>query len=133
MQKPNLSPIQIWNMSFGFLGIQIGFDLQNGNVSRIFQTLGAEIDALPILWIAAPLTGLIVTKLDGSGKGGILVPKISAGVLFAFQADAGGNIYVPNIPGGGGPFIVYAQMIVQDPAQAQGYALTNALAIEFLP
>lgn len=66
-------------------------------------------------------------------KGGILVPRISTGALFAFQADAGGNLYVPNVPGGGGPFIVYAQMIVQDPAQAQGYALTNALAIEFLP
>ncbi len=52
--KPSLSALQIWNMCFGFLGIQIGFDLQNGNVSRIFQTLGAEIDALPILWIAAP-------------------------------------------------------------------------------
>jgi maltose/moltooligosaccharide transporter len=52
-------------MCFGFLGIQIGFDLQNGNVSRIFQTLGAEIDALPILWIAAPLTGLIVQPIVG--------------------------------------------------------------------
>jgi maltose/moltooligosaccharide transporter len=52
-------------MCFGFLGIQIGFDLQNGNVSRIFQTLGAEIDALPILWIAAPLTGLIVQPIIG--------------------------------------------------------------------
>ena len=46
--KPKLGPLQIWNMCFGFLGIQIGFDLQNGNVSRIFQTLGAEIDALPL-------------------------------------------------------------------------------------
>jgi maltose/moltooligosaccharide transporter len=63
--KPKLSGFQIWNMCFGFLGIQIGFDLQNGNVSRIFQTLGAEIDALPILWIAAPLTGLIVQPIIG--------------------------------------------------------------------
>lgn len=63
--KPRLSTLQIWNMCFGFLGIQIGFDLQNGNVSRIFQTLGAEIDALPILWIAAPLTGLIVQPIVG--------------------------------------------------------------------
>jgi maltose/moltooligosaccharide transporter len=63
--KPALSAGQIWNMSFGFLGIQIGFDLQNGNVSRIFQTLGAEVDQLAILWIAAPMTGLIVQPIIG--------------------------------------------------------------------
>lgn len=63
--KPALSPAQIWNMSFGFLGIQIGFDLQNGNVSRIFQTLGAEVNELAILWIAAPMTGLIVQPIIG--------------------------------------------------------------------
>ena len=65
MQKPQLSFGQIWNMCFGFLGIQIGFDLQNGNMSRIFQTLGAEMDSLAILWIAAPLTGLIVQPIIG--------------------------------------------------------------------
>ncbi len=64
-QKPALSAGQIWNMSFGFLGIQIGFELQNGNVSRIFQTLGAEVDELAILWIAAPMTGLIVQPIIG--------------------------------------------------------------------
>ncbi|MEM9404300.1 MAG: MFS transporter [Pseudomonadota bacterium] len=63
--KPALSFWQIWNMCFGFLGIQFGFALQNANVSRIFQTLGAEIDAIPILWIAAPLTGLIVQPIIG--------------------------------------------------------------------
>ncbi|WKD24386.1 MFS transporter [Pseudoalteromonas sp. KG3] len=63
--KPNLSFWQIWNMCFGFLGIQFGFALQNGNVSRIFQTLGANIDDIPILWIAAPLTGLIVQPIIG--------------------------------------------------------------------
>lgn len=63
--KPALRAGQIWNMSFGFLGIQIGFDLQNGNVSRIFQTLGAEVDQLAILWIAAPMTGLIVQPIIG--------------------------------------------------------------------
>ena len=52
-------------MCFGFLGIQFGFALQNANVSRIFQTLGAEIDELPILWVAAPLTGLIVQPIVG--------------------------------------------------------------------
>lgn len=63
--KPRLSFWQIWNMSFGFLGIQMGFALQNGNVSRIFQTLGAEIDNIPILWIAAPVTGLLVQPIIG--------------------------------------------------------------------
>jgi maltose/moltooligosaccharide transporter len=60
-----LSFWQIWNMCFGFLGIQFGFALQNANVSRIFQTLGADMDQIPILWIAAPLTGLIVQPIIG--------------------------------------------------------------------
>lgn len=63
--KPTLTFWQIWNMCFGFLGIQFGFALQNANVSRIFQTLGAEIDLIPLLWIAAPLTGLIVQPIVG--------------------------------------------------------------------
>ncbi|WP_066967386.1 MFS transporter [Microbulbifer sp. Q7] len=63
--KPQLSFWQIWNMCFGFLGIQFGFALQNANVSRIFQTLGAEIDDIPVLWVAAPLTGLLVQPLIG--------------------------------------------------------------------
>ncbi|OGU57272.1 MAG: MFS transporter [Ignavibacteria bacterium RBG_13_36_8] len=65
MEKPRLSFWQIWNMSFGFLGIQFGFALQNANVSRIFETLGASIDEIPILWIAAPVTGLIVQPIIG--------------------------------------------------------------------
>lgn len=65
MQKPRLSFWQVWNMSFGFLGIQFGFALQNANVSRIFETLGASIDEIPILWIAAPVTGLIIQPIVG--------------------------------------------------------------------
>ena len=64
-QKPRLSFWQIWNMSFGFLGIQFGFELQNNNISRIFETLGANKDDIPILWIAAPLTGLVVQPIIG--------------------------------------------------------------------
>lgn len=64
-RKPNLSFWQIWNMCFGFLGIQFGFALQNSNVSRIFQTMGAGIDDLAILWIAGPLTGLLVQPIVG--------------------------------------------------------------------
>ncbi len=63
--KPNMSFWQIFNMSFGFLGIQFGFELQNSNVSRIFETLGANKDDIPILWIAAPLTGLLVQPIIG--------------------------------------------------------------------
>jgi maltose/moltooligosaccharide transporter len=63
--KKRLSFWDIWNMSFGFLGIQFGFALQGSNMSRIFQTLGADKDDIPILWIAAPLTGLIVQPIIG--------------------------------------------------------------------
>ena len=65
MEKQKLGFWQIWNMSFGFLGIQFGFALQGGFMSRIFQTLGAEKDAIPLLWIAAPLTGLVVQPIIG--------------------------------------------------------------------
>ncbi len=63
--KPRLTFKQIVNMSFGFFGIQFGFALQNANVSRIFQTLGAEIDKIGFLWIAAPITGLLVQPVIG--------------------------------------------------------------------
>jgi maltose/moltooligosaccharide transporter len=65
MEKRKLSFWQIWNMSFGFLGIQFGFALQGGFMSRIFQTLGAEKDDIPLMWLAAPLTGLIVQPIIG--------------------------------------------------------------------
>ncbi|OSY89449.1 major facilitator transporter [Tenacibaculum holothuriorum] len=65
MNKRKLSFWEIWNMSFGFLGIQFGFALQGGFMSRIFQTLGAAKDDIPLLWIAAPLTGLIVQPVIG--------------------------------------------------------------------
>ncbi len=65
MKKRKLSFWEIWNMSFGFLGIQFGFALQNANTSRIFETLGADIEDIPILWIAAPVTGLIVQPIIG--------------------------------------------------------------------
>src|SRR6187551_2307249 len=63
--KPSLSTTQIANMSLGFFGIQFAFGLQNANVSRIFQTLGAKVEDIPILWIAAPLTGLLVQPVVG--------------------------------------------------------------------
>ncbi|HRN25215.1 MAG: MFS transporter [Ignavibacteriaceae bacterium] len=100
MNKPRLSFWQIWNMSFGFLGIQFGFALQNANVSRIFETLGASIDAIPILWIAAPVTGLIVQPIIGHwsdktwNKLGRRRPFFLVGALLASAAI----IFMPNSP-----------------------------------
>ena len=101
MKKPRLSFWQIWNMSFGFLGIQFGFALQNGNISRIFQTLGAEIDQIPILWIAAPVTGLIIQPIIGHmsdntwGRLGRRRPYFLVGAIMASIA----LILMPNSPG----------------------------------
>ena len=66
MEKPRLSFWQIWNMSFGFLGIQFGWGLQMANMSAIYEYLGASADEIPMLWLAAPLTGLIVQPIIGS-------------------------------------------------------------------
>jgi len=65
MEKPRQSFAGLWNISFGFFGIQIGFALQNANMSRVFQSLGSSIDDLPALWVAAPLTGLLVQPIIG--------------------------------------------------------------------
>ena len=65
MKQQSLSFWDIWNMSFGFLGIQFGYALQGGFMSRIFQTLGASTDDIPLLWVAAPLTGLVVQPIIG--------------------------------------------------------------------
>ncbi|WP_439487048.1 MFS transporter [Blastomonas fulva] len=64
-EKPRKSFWQLFNLSFGFFGIQIGFALQNANMSRIFQSLGESLDNLPALWVAAPLTGLLVQPIVG--------------------------------------------------------------------
>lgn len=63
--KPHLSFWQIWNMSFGFLGIQFGFALQNANASRILQTFGADVHHLPRFWLVAPITGMIIQPIIG--------------------------------------------------------------------
>ncbi|MEI7912662.1 MAG: MFS transporter, partial [Verrucomicrobiota bacterium] len=63
--KSRMSFWQIWNMSFGFLGIQFGFALQNANASAILQTFGAKVDELPWFWLVAPLTGMIVQPIVG--------------------------------------------------------------------
>lgn len=88
--KPRLSMTQIINMSVGFFGIQFAFGLQNANTSRIFQTLGAEIEKIPILWIAAPVTGLILQPIIGHmsdktwiGRLGRRRPYFMIGAIFA--------------------------------------------------
>ena len=65
VEKPQLSFWQIWNLSFGFLGIQFGFALQNANASRILQTFGADVEHLSWFWLVAPITGLLVQPLIG--------------------------------------------------------------------
>lgn len=65
MQKPKLSFWQIWNMSFGFLGIQFGFALQNANASRILLTFGADVHHLSWFWLVAPITGMIIQPIIG--------------------------------------------------------------------
>ncbi len=89
-EKPRQSFAGLWNISFGFFGIQIGFALQNSNMSRIFQTLGSSLDDLPVLWIAAPLTGLLVQPIVGYmsdrtwlGRLGRRRPYFLAGALLA--------------------------------------------------
>lgn len=89
-QKPRQSWAGLALLSFGFFGIQIGFALQNGNMSRIFQTLGASLDDLPALWIAAPLTGLLVQPIIGHmsdrtwlGRLGRRRPYFLAGAILA--------------------------------------------------
>jgi maltose/moltooligosaccharide transporter len=100
MTKPRLNFWQIWNMSFGFLGIHFGFALQNANVSRIFETLGADIDKIPLLWIAAPVTGLIVQPIIGYmsdrtwNKLGRRRPYFLVGAILASVAI----IFMPNSP-----------------------------------
>ncbi len=88
-QKPRQGFRGLWNISFGFFGIQIGFALQNANVSRIFQSLGTGVDDLAFLWIAAPLTGLLVQPVIGHysdrtwGRLGRRRPYFLAGAILA--------------------------------------------------
>src|SRR5437763_13519351 len=90
VEKPRQSLAGLWNISFGFFGIQIGFALQNANMSRIFQSLGSSVDNLPVLWVAAPLTGLLVQPVIGHlsdktwlGRLGRRRPYFVAGAVLA--------------------------------------------------
>lgn len=102
MEKPRLSFWDIWNMSFGFLGIQFGFALQNANISRIFETLGGDVENLSFYWLAAPVTGLLVQPIIGylsdrtwSPKWGRRRPYFMIGAILATFA----LLFMPNSPG----------------------------------
>lgn len=98
--KPKLSVADIWNMSFGFLGIQFGFALQNANASRILQTFGADVEHLSWFWLVAPLTGMIVQPIIGHYSDrtwtrlGRRRPYFLAGAVCASIA----LIFMPNSP-----------------------------------
>jgi maltose/moltooligosaccharide transporter len=100
MEKPRQSFWGLWNISFGFFGIQVAFGLQNANVSRIFQSLGSNVDDLAFLWMAGPVTGLLVQPLIGHysdrtwGRFGRRRPYFFAGALLAALALIG----LPNAP-----------------------------------
>lgn len=98
MKKPNLSFWQIWNLSFGFLGVQIGYSLQNGNTSRILSALGADVHQLGYFWLAAPFAGLLVQPIVGLSsdktwtKLGRRVPFILGGAIISALA----MFFMPN-------------------------------------
>lgn len=98
MKQKRMSFWDIWNMTFGFLGIQFGFALQNANASRILQTFGADVEHLSWFWIAAPLTGMIVQPIIGHysdktwTKLGRRRPYFLFGAIFASLA----LIFMPN-------------------------------------
>jgi len=100
MQKPTLSFWQIWNMSFGFLGIQFGWGLQMANMSAIYNYLGVDPDRLAMLWLAAPVSGVIIQPLVGQFSDrcwtrlGRRRPFILGGALLASLA----LVLMPNCP-----------------------------------
>ena len=100
MKKPRLSFWQIWNLSFGFLGVQIGYSLQNSNTSTIFESLGADLSHLSYFWLAAPVAGLVIQPIvglfsDGTWtRWGRRIPFILGGAVVSALALA----LMPNAP-----------------------------------
>ncbi len=100
MDKPRKGFAGLWNISFGFFGIQVAFGLQNANVSRIFQSLGSSVDDLAFLWMAGPVTGLLIQPLVGHysdrtwSRFGRRRPYFFAGAVLAALALIG----LPNAP-----------------------------------
>src|SRR5271170_2856216 len=100
MEKPRLTPRQIWNMNFGFLGIQFGFGLQLANMSAIYAKLGADASKIPILWLAGPITGLLVQPIIGAmsdrtwGRLGRRRPYFTVGAILSSTA----LFFMPDAP-----------------------------------
>ena len=97
-KKPQLSFWSIWNISFGFMGVQIGYSLQNGNTSRILSALGADVHDLSYFWLAAPLAGLIVQPIIGlfSDKTWTRLGRRIPFILFGAIISAMAMFYMPN-------------------------------------
>lgn len=99
-KKPKLSFWQIWNLSFGFLGVQIGYSLQNSNTSTIFESLGADVCHLSYFWLAAPLAGMVIQPIVGMFSDGTWtrfgrrIPYILGGALISTIA----LMLMPNCP-----------------------------------
>ena len=89
MQKPDLSFWKLWNLSFGFFGVQIAYALQSANISRIFATLGADPHSLSYFWIMPPLMGILVQPIVGAASDktwtrfGRRIPYLIVGGLLA--------------------------------------------------
>lgn len=97
-EKPNLSFWQIWNMSFGFLGIQYGFGLQQANMSPIYRYLGASEHEIPGLWLAGPLTGLLLQPIIGSLSDKSWSPKWGRRKPYVFIGAVVGSIAMVLMP-----------------------------------
>ncbi|MFT5748847.1 MAG: maltose/moltooligosaccharide transporter [Ancylomarina sp.] len=99
-KKPRLSFWQIWNLSFGFLGVQFGFALQNANASRILSNLGADLHSLSFFWLVAPVMGLLIQPVVGAASDktwtriGRRTPYILGGAIFSMIA----MFFMPNAP-----------------------------------
>ncbi len=146
MEKPRQSLAGLISISFGFLGIQFAFGLQNANVSRIFQSLGSSVDDLPFLWLAGPVTGLLVQPLIGHfsdhhwsrfGRrrpfffaGAVLAAlalfgfphagSLFAGAVFLWLLDASLNISME-------PFRAFVGDMTRSDQRASGYAVQTVL------
>jgi len=144
MHKPELTFWQIWNMSFGFFGIQFGWGLQMANMSPIYEYLGARPDQLPLLWLAAPLTGLIVQPIIGHrsdhtwGKLGRRRPYFLAGAILSSLAlflmpecgvlwMAAGLLWIldASINVSMEPFRAFVADMLPEPQRARGFAMQS--------
>ncbi|GAB3930983.1 MFS transporter [Mucilaginibacter myungsuensis] len=117
VERPKLSFWQIFNMSFGFLGIQFGFALQNGNASRILQTFGADVEHLSLFWLAAPITGMIVQPIIGHysdrtwnklgrRKPYFLVGGLLAAIALVFMPNSSMLMFLPPLMVGAGMLMI---------------------------